>query len=296
MNKIYSINSLKENIHLPKFDYGVSLLCWAYNEEELIEDFLTRAIKLLDDCVSDYEIVVVDDCSNDKTYQILQKWSKQYPQIKVYKNLRNLNVGLSFQRAIQCATKEYLFWQTIDWSYDISRLKTFLHMLSACDVVAGVRSSPVQGVDKNHPLLISIFKMFNKNHITKRSDTLYQAVISVINYMVIRLLFRVPVSDYQNICFYRTKAIQSIVFESRSSFSNPEHLIKSYWQGAYIVEVPISFLPRQKGESKGVKPKALLNSIRDIVRLWFKWILLGGRGVVKCGTVDTLKVSSWTDL
>src|SRR5262249_24822948 len=53
--------SLPEHVLLGKFDRSVSLGAWAYNEELLVESFLTRAINLLDRAVHDWEIVFVDD-------------------------------------------------------------------------------------------------------------------------------------------------------------------------------------------------------------------------------------------
>lgn len=278
---------------LPKFNKSVSLLCWAYNEEELIDEFLERAIEILDCSVNDYEIVVIDDCSTDATNEIVRNKRLLDPRIKLFRNPRNMNVGLSFQHAIRRASKEFLFWQTVDWSYDITRLKTFLHLLNQCDVVAGVRSNPVQLADQRYPLILSILKMFHLKHLSRRSDNIWAAVISVINYALIRILFRVPVSDFQNLCFYRTSFISSLQFESRSSFSNPEHLIRSYWRGAEMIEVPISFIPREKGEAKGTRPYAVYCSIKDIVRLWVRWILLKRRGEVIFGSIRRLTVSEW---
>ena len=40
-----------------KFDKSVSLLCWAYNEEDSIGEFLENASLLMDSTVEDYEIV-----------------------------------------------------------------------------------------------------------------------------------------------------------------------------------------------------------------------------------------------
>ena len=111
---------------LPKFDRSVSLVCWAYNEEDLIGEFLERANALMDKCVEDYEIVVVDDCSTDRTNQIVRDFAKRMPQVRLIRNERNLNVGMSCRRAIAAAGKEYLFWQTVDWSYDINLLRGHL--------------------------------------------------------------------------------------------------------------------------------------------------------------------------
>jgi glycosyltransferase involved in cell wall biosynthesis len=280
-------------LSLPKFNRSVSLVCWAYNEEELIGDYLARANEILQKTVEDYEIVVVDDSSTDRTYEIVKNLLKDCPQIKLIQNPVNLNVGLSSQKAIMNATKEYLFWQTIDWSYDLSYLRVFLELLKSYDIVAGVRREPVKAADRSMKPILGLLKLFGIKHITRRSDTIQKAIISVINYLLIRLLFNVPLSDYQNVVFYPTRLIQQITFESRSSFSNPEFLFKSYWKGANIVEVPISFLPRQAGKAKGTRPKAIMNSVSDIFRLWFKWIIFGQRENLRKGHIKRLDPIEW---
>lgn len=273
---------------LPKFDRGVSLLCWAYNEEDSIEEYLQRATQLMSTTVEDYEIVLIDDCSTDKTYDIAKAFQEKNPRLKIFRNERNLNVGISSQRAIHRASKEFLFWQTIDWSYDISNLRIFLEYLKTYDILQGVRRESVKVKIKYLKPFALILKLFGIKHLTKRSDTVTKAIVSVINYLLIRLLFRIPLSDFQNVTFYPTKWIQSIKFEAKSSFANPEGLIKSYWNGMYVKELPINFIPRNEGTAKGTRPKAVMGTVKDIFRLWFKWVVLGRREFVKMGGVHRL--------
>jgi glycosyltransferase involved in cell wall biosynthesis len=283
---------------LPKFDRGVSLVCWAYNEEELIEAFLRRARHLLGKYVEDYEIVVVDDCSTDRTNEIVTRLAEEIPQIRLIRNPVNLNVGLSSQKAIMSAEKEFVFWQTIDWSYDILCLRAFLELLKSYDVVAGVRRAPVEVVDQLRLIkpLLGVLKLFGINHITHRSDSIGKALVSVVNYILIRALFRVPLSDFQNVVFYPTELIQSIELESRSSFANPEALLKAYWRGASTIEVPISFLPRRRGVAKGTRFSAIKNSVGDILCLWFRWIVLGKQERRERGAIRRLNPSEWEHL
>jgi|GEM_PF-325378 len=274
-----------------KFDRSVSLLAWAYNEEENVEDFVRRAIALLEANVEEFELVIVDDGSRDQTPVILARLCKEFPSLRVVTNEVNRQVNYSWRRAIQSAQKDYLFWQTLDWSYDISRLREFLELLRTYTVVAGVRRAPVAQATYFSRWLESIFQLFNHKHLTKRSDTVSKALISVCNYCLIRCLFGVPISDYMNVMFIPTKLIQELKIESRGSF--PEGLIKLYWLGHTFVEAPISFLPRRLGEAKGTRFLALYKAITDVITLWFKWVVLNQFSQKKPAPVRRFDPSDW---
>lgn len=262
---------------LPKFDRSVSCLCWAYNERLLIERFMTRLEDLLRRTVSDYEIVIVNDGSTDGTAEILRAMQQKNPRIVLIHNRINRNVGVSFRRAKRAATKEYLFWQTIDWSYDLRFFRAYLELLKSFDLVAGSRNECAERPLTFAEMARHTFYKFSPAGLRNRSDTVSKAIVSWGNYFLVRTLFQAPFLDFQNVVLFPTPLIQSFKYESRSSFANPEGLLKAYWRGARIAQVPISFIPRTAGEAKGTKLRAILTSVRDIFRLWFQWIVLGRR-------------------
>ncbi len=287
------VHTRANNAALPKFDRSVSLLCWAYNEEELIEGFLRRIHAMLEASCEKFEIVLIDDCSTDKTNEIARSLQPEIPQLRMLRNEKNMNVGYSCRRALREARMEYLFWQTVDWSYDIEMLRTFLELLKQHDIVTGVRRRPVAVKSKIAKPLYGLAGLFHIKHLTKRSDTIYKAFVSVCNYVLLRLLFAVPLSDFQNIGFYPTRLVQSHKIEGISSFLNPEMLIKSHWLGASIVEVPISFLPRQAGEAKGTRIKAIMSSVGDVFRNWYKWRVRGQCPRKGHGRITRLNPDVW---
>ncbi|KAF0235145.1 MAG: hypothetical protein FD177_304 [Desulfovibrionaceae bacterium] len=280
---------------LPKFDRSVSLVSWAYNEEEIIENFVRRADALLASCVDDYEIVIVDDGSNDRTPLILSRLMTEIQHLRVLTNEVNRNVGFSSRRAVAAASKDYIFWQTVDWSYDIGLLRIFLEMLKTHDVVAGVRRAPVKIQMRLIKPLVLFFKIFGLKHLTQRSDTVLKALVSVINYSLIRLLFGLQLSDYQNVVFYPAQIIQPLITtaEADSSFANPELLFKAIMKGASIAEAPINFIPRSAGQAKGTRFKAIKASILDIFKFWWKWRVLARIDKAPGGRVARLNPAQW---
>lgn len=248
----------------PKFDRSVSLLSWGYNEEKLVAEYLTRVRALLDEHIIDWEIVFVNDGSTDRTGEILDEFAAADPRIRPIHNEQNMNVGKSCRRAIMAASKDYLFWQTVDWSYDIRNLRVFLELLNHYDVVQGVRPTPIRLLSYI-PVLKSLYR------VRTRSDNFKKAIVSLSNYYILRILFGVGFHDFQNVTFYPTKLIQSANLSGNSSFLNPECLLRAYEKGAHFIEVPIPFIARTVGEAKGTKITSILKSIRDIIANWLQW-------------------------
>lgn len=244
--------------------HSVSLVCYGYNEEESIADFFKKAVATLEAVVSDYEIVFIDDCSTDRTRDIAQHFASENPRIRVWRNDRNRNIGYSFKRGVSLAEKEYLFWQTIDWSYDLSDIKIFLDLLQHYGVVIGVRPVPIRLL-AYIPVVRSIYR------IRSRSDDMVRAVVSLANYYILRILFGLNAHDFQNIQFHRTKVLQSLELRGESSFLGIEMMIRARGRGLDLLEVPIKFIPRAKGVSKGIRLSAILRSCRDITANWFAW-------------------------
>jgi glycosyltransferase involved in cell wall biosynthesis len=251
-----------------KFDKSVSMLAWGYNEESIVYSFLERAFEMLGNNISEYELIFVDDGSTDRTGAIVSEYARNKPQLRVITNDRNMNIGISAQRAITAARKEFLFWQTVDWSYNLSNIRFFLELLKHFDVIQGFRPLTKRSPD-------SSWQLFTFSRLKGRSDNWQKAFVSVINYHLIRILYGVDFQDFQNVSFYPTKTVQSLQLKSHSSFSNPELLIKAYNASACFLEVPIAFLPRQKGKAKGTKISSVYRAIKEIMVNWLQWGLRG---------------------
>lgn len=249
------------------------MLGWALNEEQSIAAYVDRAEAILRACSDDFELIIIDDGSADDTAAIAAGLQSSRPWLRIESNGRNRGSGYNTKRAIQLASKDFLFWQTVDWAYDLSALPACLPLLQEFDVLQGVRSRP--------PDLITLFR--------SRSDNPYKALVSLVNYWLIRVLFRLPLNDYQNVTVYPRRLIQSVLLESESAFTNPECLLKTWWLGARFKEIPVQFMKREQGTAKGTKPRVIFKTISDILRWWVRWDLAGPKKNRKRGTVAPLQ-------
>src|SRR4029453_13655259 len=224
----------------------------------LVGEYIEKAEQCLRQVTDDFEVIIIEDGSTDRTLEIAREYQKTRPWLRVYQNERNRGPGYNTKRAISLATKDYLFWQTVDWAYDIRELMGSLAQVAKYEVLQGVRLAPVS------PL--GLF--------AERSDHFGKGVFSPPNYMLIRFPLRLPVRDYQNVTVYPRALIQSVTLETESSFTNPECLLKTWWRGATFKEIPVPFMKRQRGRGTGSRPGAIAAAIADIFRWWSWWILL----------------------
>jgi hypothetical protein len=241
--------------------FSLSMLGWAFNEEECVASYIDRAGALLAALTGDYELILLDDGSTDRTWAIAAEYQRTRPWLKPYRNDRNRGSGYNTKRAIALATKDYVFWQTVDWAYDIRHLAHAMNDLGSVDVLQGVRvdTTSVSGVSQ------------------RRSDNAYKGLVSIANYQLVRALFRLPLDDYQNVTVYPRTLIQSVTLETESAFTNPECLLKTWWRGAVFKQVPVPFVRRRRGRGTGTRPRAILSAVNDIVYWWIQWMVLNRR-------------------
>ena len=245
----------------PRVPFSLSMLGWALNEEENVGAYIERAGAFLAALTDDYELILIDDGSVDRTWDIASEYQRTRPWLKPYRNERNRGSGYNTKRAITLASKDYVFWQTVDWAYDIRYLAQALTDLASVDVLQGVRVDTTSA----------------KAMVGRRSDTAYKGLVSVVNYRLVRTLFRLPVGDYQNVTVYPRRLIQSVTLETESAFTNPEYLLKTWWRGATFKEIPVPFVKRERGRGTGTRPRAIVAAIGDILYWWTQWVLLNRR-------------------
>ena len=94
----------------------LSIVIPAYNEEENIES----AVRSIARHFKDAEIVVVNDCSTDKTLQILEKLQKEIKDLLVLTNEVNSGHGTSVVNGLMAATRDYILYIDADQQIELS--------------------------------------------------------------------------------------------------------------------------------------------------------------------------------
>lgn len=226
---------------------SLSLWAWALNEESLVEEFVEKSVQDLEKVTPDYEIILIDDGSTDRTWLLMQKMAAKYPQkVKISKHPKNLRPGYCMHTCLAYTTKEIVFWNTVDSFFDTTNLQEWVDALSDCDMVQGIRTDLA-------------------------ANTVYRKLTHLVNYGLIRFLFDIPIREFQNVKFCRADFLHEIGFESSSTFTNPECSIKAFLKGMTIKEKSMVFKSRKSGKAKGANPFGIFESLRDILFYWLKW-------------------------
>ena len=220
----------------------VSLFFPVYKDERTVRTVAERAIALLDDIASRYEIIIVDDASPDSSGALADELAREYQQIRVIHHPRNLGYGAALKSGVAASRYEWICMIDGDNEYDVFELKKMLAV-------------------RHYYLLVIAFR-YRKLYSAKR------IFISYIYNAVLRALFKSPYRDISTgIRVIHRSVLESIPLSSDSPFIGAELALKSMLRGYPVGEVGIQTFPRDFGQGSATSIKNILRTIRDLLRV-----------------------------
>lgn len=115
----------------------ISIVVPAYNEEKAIEQDLRDIIETMDRSSYQYEVIVVDDASKDKTAEIVKK----FENVKLVQHKRNKGSGGARKTGIRVAKGDIIVMTDADGTYPNKDIPRLLEHFPECDMVVGARTS-----------------------------------------------------------------------------------------------------------------------------------------------------------
>jgi len=119
---IVGFNDRPETTPMTTSRPGISVVYPMFNEEENIERAVHFAEAVLTDMTSDYEILIVNDASTDRSAEIAEALARSNPCVKVFHHERNLKLGGALRTGFSNATKELVFYCDSDLPVDLTEL------------------------------------------------------------------------------------------------------------------------------------------------------------------------------
>jgi len=224
---------------------GLSVIVPAYNEGPALASTVPEITQALRVLLSEYEILLVNDGSQDETGRIAEILQRENSRIRVHHFSSNRGPGAATLWGIANAAYTHLIYIPADGQFDLRSLKDYLFLAERSEIVIGVRSSYAD----------YDFRRF---------------VASGVYRMLLRILFGLRFKDVNWSHLYRRSIFDKIKVESAGVFMLAEILIKARRCGFGIAQLPTPSLARRAGRSKTFKVRVVAQTIRDMLRCRFK--------------------------
>lgn len=228
---------------------SLSVFFPSYNEQDQIENTVTKAKKVLDQLKLEWEILIINDGSKDKTAEIAAKLAASDKRIRVITHSPNHGYGASLKSGFYSALYPWIAFTDADGQFDFSEITKF------------IETQKETGAD----LVIGYY--------LKRHVPFYRKLNTLLWQTIVYLLFGLNIRDID--CGF--KLISQKVFtvipkleSQRGAFISSELLIKARQSGFKIVEVGVHHYPRKTGSGTGSALNVIIKSFIDLFKLWKK--------------------------
>lgn len=223
-------------------NYNISVFYPCYNEEGNIARVIQEALAVLPKVAADYEIIVVNDGSTDKTPEIADRLAKENPRIQVVHHCPNQGYGGALQSGFKAASKELVFYTDGDGQFDISEISKLLPLIEEFDVVSGYRIN--------------------------RQDSLMRKLNAFLWGLLVRAVLNFKCRDVD--CafkLYRREIFERISIKSTGALIDAEILARVKRAGFRLAQVPVHHRPRMAGEQTGANLKVILRAFKELWKL-----------------------------
>ena len=204
-----------------------------YNEEKNVKPLISQIGKMINFKKGEFDILIVNDGSNDQTGNILKKMQKKYRNLIVLEHSKNQGIGQALQTGIKQAIK--LGYQTTvfmeaDLTNNPRDIPRFLTKLDeGYDLVLGSRFIPTGGMVKVN---------------------FWRAQISQLGNLFGRYFLKIPISDL-TLGFRAAKipVFKKIQLKEKGFGIQLEMAVKAFWANFKIAELPVILGNRKYGKS-----------------------------------------------
>jgi glycosyltransferase involved in cell wall biosynthesis len=231
---------------------SISAFFPCYNDESTIAGLVREADAQLRCATDDYEIIVVNDGSRDRSAAVLAELAQQMPRLRVVTHPVNRGYGGALRSGFAAATKDLVFYTDGDGQYDVKEIPLMLALLvDDTDFVNGMKMS--------------------------RSDAAYRVFIGNLHKFVTRWAFWLPIDDVD--CDYRLirrSLLDRIELRSNSGSICVELVKRAERAGARFRQVSVRHYSRQFGRSQFFRPGRILRTYADLARMWIALMVVRG--------------------
>ena len=221
---------------------SLSVFMPCFNEQDNVQRVTEKARHVLETMNVDYEIILVNDGSSDRTGEIADQLAQQDSRIRVVHHPTNQGYGAALQSGFKAATKDLIFYTDGDGQFDITEMPPLLDLIQSSDIVSCYR------LDRKDPLIRKI----NAWCWTK----------------LVCLLFGLRLRDID--CafkLYRRGIFDGMPLRSTGALIDTEILARATRKGCRIVQTGVHHYPRTAGQQSGASLRVVLRAFKELFQL-----------------------------
>jgi glycosyltransferase involved in cell wall biosynthesis len=214
-----------------------------YNDENTVESLTRKAISVLKDVANNYEIIIVNDGSPDRSGEIADKLATEFECVKVVHHTKNLGYGAAIQSGFKHAQYKWVCFTDGDDEYDIEDLRKLIKLKDFYDLIITFRY-----VKLYSNMRIFISAMYNK---------------------IFRWVFRTNYRDISTgLRFMNLDVYKELKLISDSPFIGAEITLRTMLKGYRVGEMGIQTFPREIGSGSSTSFKNILKTIKDMQKVY----------------------------
>jgi len=221
---------------------SLSVFFPCYNEEANVERTTLAALATCQAMTDDFEIIIVNDGSKDRTGELADKLAAEHEPVRAVHNRRNRGYGGALQTGFRNATKEWVFYTDGDGQFDFKEMFKLLPVLDGHDIVSGFR------IDRSDPLV---------RRINGWGWTLLCNMLLGTKLRDIDCAFKL----------FPRKLFDEITMRSEGALIDAEILAKASHRGYRIGQVGIHHYPRKAGQQTGANLLVIIRAFKELLLL-----------------------------
>lgn len=213
-----------------------------HNEEANVERTTAAALKACRRLADEFEVIIVNDGSKDRTAELADGLAVRHPEVRVVHHPRNLGYGSALQSGYRAARKDWVFYTDGDGQFDFEEIERMLPLLQSHDIASGYRLNR------------------QDNWQRRLNGWLWSHLTNLL------LGFRVRDVDCAFKLFPR-QLFDQIEMHSTGALIDAEVLAKATHLGYRIGQVGVHHYPRQVGEQSGGNLRVVAWAFVELYRL-----------------------------
>jgi glycosyltransferase involved in cell wall biosynthesis len=200
------------------------------------------AIAALDRVGVDYEVIIVNDGSKDRTGEIADRLAAEHPRVRAVHNRPNQGYGGALQRGFRESKKEYVFYTDGDGQFDFEEIDKLFPLLDRFDIVSAYRLD--------------------------RQDSRMRKLNAWAWTRLVNFAFSLPLRDID--CafkIYPRRLFDQIEMKSRGALIDTEILARARRLGYTIGQIGVHHYPRTAGSQTGANLRVILRAFKELFKL-----------------------------